>query len=404
MNPMPAQKAAPTQAGGSSSVSAYAAAFVLLAVGLVGSPVQAQNAAQRTDTVRVSGKQMHQLQLVKVKPYPFRVQKSAIGQIAFSEDASTQVYAPFAGRVTRLIAKIGDNVKRGDPLFEIDSPEVVVPQNDFIAAMTGLNKARSQLQLAQIVEKRGKDLYEGKAGPLKEWQQGQAQLVAAQNDMRSAETALEAARSRLRIIGRTDDEINALQEKGAINRTIAVPAPIGGTVIARKVGPGQYVRTDPGEPLYSIADLSTMWLKAYVPESDIPFVRVGQEIEVKVTALPDRVFKARIAHIGAASDAATRRVVVRSEIPNPDGVLKGEMFASFKIATGEAEPTPAVPVDAVIRQGDLAMVWVKREKRLFERRKVTLGMEQDGRLQIRDGLQPGERVVARGAIYLDNEQ
>ena len=96
-----------------------------------------------------------------------------------------------------------------------------------------------------------------------------------------------------------------------------INSPIDGTVIARKVGPGQYVRSDAGDPLYAIADLSTMWLKANVPEMDIALVRVGQEIEVKVTALPDRVFKARIIAIGAASDASTRRVVVRSEIPNP---------------------------------------------------------------------------------------
>ena len=115
--------------------------------------------------------------------YPFRAQKFAIGQIAYNEDNSTAVMTPFPGRVTRLIAKIGDKVSRGDPLFEIDSPEVVQPQNDFIAALSVMNKVRSQLDLAQIVEKRFKDLYEGKAAALKEWQQAQAQLVSAQNDL-----------------------------------------------------------------------------------------------------------------------------------------------------------------------------------------------------------------------------
>ena len=114
---------------------------------------------------------MHQLNIVKVESYPFRMQKSAIGRIAYNEDTSTLVLTPFSGRVVRLIAKIGDTVKRGDPLFEIDSPEVVQPQNDFIAAFTALNKARSQLALAQIVERRQKNLYDGKATPLKEWEQ-----------------------------------------------------------------------------------------------------------------------------------------------------------------------------------------------------------------------------------------
>ena len=156
--------------------------------------VAAQRSPKKGDIVRVTDDQMHQLGIMKVELYPFRVQKLAIGQIAYNEDTSTAVLTPFPGRVTRLIAKVGDNVNRGDPLFEIDSPEVVQPQNDFIAAFSAMNKARSQLDLAHIVEKRFKDLYEGKAAALKEYQQAQGQLVGAQNDMRSAEMSLEAAR------------------------------------------------------------------------------------------------------------------------------------------------------------------------------------------------------------------
>jgi cobalt-zinc-cadmium efflux system membrane fusion protein len=367
-------------------------------------PASAEGAAPKNgDSVRVSADQMHQLSIEKVELYPFRVQRFAIGQIAFNEDTSTAVLTPFPGRVTRLIAKVGDQVKRGDALFEIDSPEVVQPQNDFIAAVTALNKARSQHDLATIVEKRLKDLYEGKAAALKEWQQAEGQLIAAQNDMRSAGMALEAARARLRIVGFTDEEIAALQAKGAVRRATPVTAPIDGTVIARKVGPGQYVRNDTGDALYVIADLSSMWLKAQVPENEIPHVRVGQQVEVRVSALPGRVFKASIANISASADLTTRRTVVRSEIPNPDGALKSEMFASFKIITGADEPTPAVPVVAVIREGDLAVVWVQEEPALFRRRAVKVGMEQEGRIQIREGLKPGDLVVARGAIFVDNE-
>lgn len=380
------------------------AALTLLLAGAGVEPVAwAQAAAKGGDTVRISADQLHQLSVMKVELYPFQTQKPAIGQIAFNEDTSTVVLTPFNGRVIRLIAKVGDKVKRGDPLFEIDSPDVVQPQNEFIAAAAEVNKARSQLGLAEIAERRHRDLYEGKAGALKEWQQAQADLVAAQNDMRSTETALDAARHRLSILGLTAADIAALQEKGAIKRAVAIPAPIDGTVIARKVGPGQYVRNDPGEALYTIADLSTVWLKAYVPESDISSVHVGQETEVRVAALPNRIFKARITVIGAATDLATRRVVVRSEIPNPDGALKAEMFASFRIATSETEPAPAVPDEAVIRQGESAVVWVAQEPMLFRRRQVTIGLEQDGRLQIRDGLRPGESIVARGAIFIENE-
>jgi cobalt-zinc-cadmium efflux system membrane fusion protein len=174
-------------------------------------------------------------------------------------------------------------------------------------------------------------------------------------------------------------------------------------VIARKVGPGQYVRSDSGDALYSISNLSTMWLKANVPENDIPLVRVGQEIEVRVAAVPDRVFKARVIAIGAASDSATRRVSVRSEIPNPDGALKSEMFATFKIATGDGELSPGVPAEAVVWEGSVAAVWVQLEPMLLQRRKVKIGLEQDGLLQVREGIKPGELVVGRGAIFVDNE-
>jgi membrane fusion protein, heavy metal efflux system len=376
---------------------------VLFAAVLTTSFAAAEDAMKGADFVRVATAQMHQLQVVKVEAHAFRVQKSAIGQIAFNEDASTVVLTPFSGRVIRLIAKLGDQVKSGDPLLEIDSPEQVPPQNDFIAAQTARNKARSQLNLAGIVEKRARDLYDGKAAPFKDLQQAEAQLAAAENDMRSTDTAFEAARIRLRILGRTDEEISKLEQDRVLSRVTRITAPIDGTVIARKVGPGQYVRADSGDALYTIADLSTMWLKAQIFEQDIALVRIGQEIEARVSAAPNRIFKARISTISSASDLITRRVVVRSEIGNPDGVLKSEMFASFKIGTEEATSTAAVPTDAVIREGDVATVWVETEPRLFKRRLVDIGVEQNGLVQIRGGLNLGELVVARGAIFVDNE-
>lgn len=376
---------------------------VLLAMALAVSVAAAEGTMKGPDFVRVVADQMHQLEVVKVVPYAFLDQRSAIGQIAFNEDASTIVMTPFSGRVTRLIAKVGDQVGRGDPLLEIDSPEQVPPQNDFIAAQTARNKARSQLNLAQIVEKRARNLYEGKATPFKELQQAEAQLAAAENDMRSTDTAFEAARIRLRILGRTDADITALEEQGTISRVTRISAPIDGTVISRKVGPGQFVKADSGEALYVIADLSTMWLKAQIFEQDIAFVRVGQEIEAKIASAPNRIFKARIANISSASDLTTRRVMVRSEIDNPGGVLKSEMFASFKIGAAEPSTTPAVPTDAVLREGDVATVWVEPEPMLFKRRVVEIGLQQNGLTQIRSGVAIGELVVGRGAIFVDNE-
>ena len=146
-----------------------------------------------------------------------------------------------------------------------------------------------------------------------------------------------------------------------------------------------------------------MWLKANVPEIDIPLVRLGQDLEVRVAALPNRVFYARVIAIGASSDASTRRVVVRSEVPNPDHSLKSEMFASFKISVGAPKPMPAAPVEAVIWDGAASFVWVQREPMRFERRSVKLGLEQDAVVEVLDGLKVDELVVSRGALFVDNQ-
>ena len=318
--------------------------LALLQAGCVGwlvAQASAQPRPKNGDTVQVTADQMHQLDIVKVEMCSFRLFKPAIGQIAFNEDASTIVLTPFSGRVTRLIAKIGDDVKRGDPLFEIDSPEVVQTQTDLIAAVQALEKSRHQLALAKRVFDRQTGLFADKATSQRELDQARADYASAETDLRTAEGTLTAARNRLRVlVGRTEEEVARVERERLINPLITINTPIDGTVIARKVGPGQYVRSDSGDALYSISNLSTMWLKANVPENDIPLVRVGQEIEVRVAAVPDRVFKARVIAIGAASDSATRRVSVRSEIPNPDGALKSEMFATFKIATGDGELSP----------------------------------------------------------------
>ena len=360
--------------------------------------------AKNPDIVRVNGDQLHQLNVVPVTTDRFSIQKLAVGQIAFNEDMSTVVLTPFAGRVTRLIAKLGDEVKRGDPLFEIDSPEVVQAQTDLIAALHGVEKSKSLLALAKRVMDRQTGLMSDKATSQRELDAARNDFAAAESDLATANGTLMAARNRLRVIvGRDKAEVERLERERSVNPLITVNAPIDGTVVGRKIGPGQYVRSDVADALYSISDLSTMWLKANVPETEIANVRVGQEIEVRVTALPERVFKARISAIGAASDTATRRIVVRSEIPNPDGLLRSDMFANFKITVGGGEPSAVVPVEAVIRDGNEAAVWVVGEPMLFRRRKVKLGMEREGRVQVLDGLAAGEQVVGRGAVFVDNE-
>ena len=356
------------------------------------------------NTVSVTADQMHQISIVDVASCAFSVQKLAIGQIAFNEDASTVVLTPFSGRVTKLIAKPGDEVKRGDPLFEIDSPEVLQAHTDFIAAVQAAAKSKAQLALAQRALDRQTGLFADHATSQREVEQARNDFTGAESDVKTTESVVAAARNRLRVLmGRSDADLEKVERDRVIDSLVTIKSPIDGTVISRKIGPGQYVRSNSGEALFAISDLSTMWLKAAVPENDIPLIRVGQEIEVKVTAIPDRVFRAKISAIGAASDAATRRVVVRSELPNPDHQLKAEMFASFKITTSEGSRAPAVPVESIIWDGDVATVWVETAPKVFRRRVVQVSTQQDGLVEILQGVHEGEKVVARGAIFVDNE-
>ena len=196
----------------------------------------------------------------------------------------------------------------GQALFTVEANDMVQAQNDFISASTGLNKARSALNLAQIIDKRQRLLYEGKAVPLKEVQNARAGLDAAENDVRSAEVALEAARNRLRILGKTDQEITEFQEKGTINPATLISAPIAGTIVQRKVGPGQYVGSGASDPVFVIGDLSTVWVVAYIRETEAPLVHVGQAIYFTVLAYPDRAFPANISYVAAALDPTSRRL------------------------------------------------------------------------------------------------
>src|ERR1700694_2931549 len=218
----------------------------------------------------------------------FRAETVTEGKIAVDEDKSTPVFSPYAGRVMKLLVRPGDSVTQGQPLFVIEAADTVQAQNDFVAAMTALNKAKSALDLAQIQDTRAKDLFEGKAVPLKDYQQSQANLIQAQNDLRSSQTALEAARNKLRILGFTDEAISTFQEKRSINPNTTIFSPITGTVVQRKVGPGQYVNSGASDPVFVIGDLSTVWLTAFVRETDASKVSVGQEIAFNVLALPGR--------------------------------------------------------------------------------------------------------------------
>jgi cobalt-zinc-cadmium efflux system membrane fusion protein len=331
----------------------------------------------------------------------FREEHVTEGKIAVDEDRSTPVFSPYAGRVTKLLARPGDRVTQGQPLFVIEAADNVQAQNDFIAAMTASNKAKSAHDLAQLQDRRAKDLFEGKAVPLKDYQQSQATLIQAQNDLRSTQTALEAARNKLRILGLTDDAIATFQEKGRINPETTISAPIAGTVVQRKIGLGQYVNSGASEPVFVIGDLSTVWLTAFVRETEASAVAVGQELTFSALALPGRVLTGRINYVAAAIDPTTRRLLVRAIVDNTSGQLKPEMFATVTIYAPDDAPSVGVPKTALIYEGDEVRVWVAHEDKSIELRQVKTGLSNGDLIEVKGNLKPGEMIVTKGSLFID---
>ena len=331
----------------------------------------------------------------------FRVESVTEGKIAIDEDRSTPVFSPYAGRVTKVLARPGDQVTKGQPLFVIEAADNVQAQNDFIAAMTAMNKAKSALDLAQLQGTRAKDLFEGKAVPLKDYQQSQATLIQAENDMRSSQTAMEAARNKLRILGLTDEDIATFQEKRRINPETTIFAPIAGTVVQRKIGPGQYVNAGASDPVYVIGDLSTVWMTAFVRESDCASVAVGQEVTFNVLALPGRLLSARLNYVATAIDPATRRLLVRATIDNKDFVLKPEMFANVTIYSAGDRPAVGVPKQALIYEGDQVRIWVAHPDKTIELRQIKPGLTNGDLVEVVGNLKPGEQIVTKGALFID---
>jgi membrane fusion protein, heavy metal efflux system len=331
----------------------------------------------------------------------FRAEYVTEGKIAIDEDRSTPVFSPYTGRLTKLLVRPGDSVTKGQPLFVIEAADTVQAQNDYITAMTGMNKAQSALDLAKIQDTRAKDLFEGKAVPLKDYQQSQATLIQAQNDLRSMQTALEASTNKLHILGFTDDDIATFRQKGRINPESTVFSPIAGTVVQRKAGPGQYVSTGASDPVYVIGDLSTVWLTAFVRDTDAASVSVGQDLNFSVMALPGRPLTARISYVAAAIDPATRRLLVRATIDNKDGALKPEMFANVTLFSASDHQAVGVPKQALIYEGDQVRIWVAHEDKSIELRQIKPGLVNGDLVEVAGNLKPGEQIVTKGSLFID---
>jgi membrane fusion protein, heavy metal efflux system len=373
------------------AIAAVALILIILALRLCDrllAPQAAPAAAPPSPgTFRATPEQLQALTIETVQMHGFVGEEVTQGKIAVNGDRETQVFSPYSGRVTQVIAAVGASVRAGEALAALEASE-------FVQAQTELKSAAAQVKLARLNESRKHALYDVKGGSLQDWQQAQA-------DLSTAETAVDAVRNRLGIFGKSAADISTLENAPALSARASLNSPIAGVVVDRQVGRGQYVQAGGGTALFTVADLSSVWLLANVRESDAGLVMPGQRVEVRVLAYPKRVFTARVTFVSALVDPATHRLPVRAEIDNADGVLKPEMFAQFRILTSDSEQSPGIAQAAVVYEGDAAHVWVLSGSDLLSLRRIRTARSDGNLIEVPEGLTPGERVVTRGALFID---
>jgi membrane fusion protein, heavy metal efflux system len=341
-----------------------------------------------TDVIELSDAQLGMISVGAALEHAFPIQTEAVGNIDFNEDMAAQVFPPYQGRIVKLFAMTGDNVKRGQPLLTIESPDLIQAESALIAAAGVLDLTTHALQRARL-------LYEVQGMAEKDLQQ-------SISDQQTAEGALKAARDAVAVFGKSQLEIDRMVKSRGIDPYLVVPSPMAGRVTARTAAPGDFVQPGTLPAPYSVADISRIWMNASVSESDMPLVRKGQQIHVAVMAFPGRVFDGEILMVGATVDPQLHRGLVRAEIDDPTHELLPGMFASFVIVTGAPLNAVAVPADGVVREGDGTMtVWLATDAHHFTKRAVKVGLRNSGYDQILEGVGSGARVVIKGAVFLD---
>jgi cobalt-zinc-cadmium efflux system membrane fusion protein len=351
--------------------------------------VSAEGATKNPDSVELSDSQLASVKVGPVEEREFPIEKEAVGSIDFNEDMAVQVSAPYQGRIVALFGSVGDDVKKGQVLFTIASPDLLQAESTLIAASGVLQLDTQNLE-------RLSDLYTSRAV-------SQHDVEQAASDQQTAEGNLRAARDAVRLFGKTDADIDRIISQRSADPSLVVPCPIDGRITARHAAPGLFVQPGNTPAPYTIADIDTMWMLANVAENDSPSFQVGQQVQVRLDAFPGRIFDGKITTIGANVEPNTRRVLVRSEIEDPGHQLRSGMFANFVIRIGTPVRSPAVPADGVVREGDGTMtVWVTADRRRFSRRSVKIGQERGGYRQILEGLRAGESVATEGALFLSN--
>ncbi len=301
------------------------------------------------------------------------------GRLTWNEDKTVRIYTPFAGRVSRILAQPGDRVQQGQTLAVIASP-------DFGQAQADARRAQGDYALAQQNIARIKDLYQHGVAAAKD-------LNTAEADYARAESELKRTRARLKLYGGGSE----------IDQTYALKSPLTGVVVEKNINPGQELRPDQmgaGVPaLFVITDPAHLWVLLDAAEKDLPHLKAGMTIKIRVPAYPDATFGARITAITDFLDPTTRTIKVRAALENSKRQLKGEMFVTAAL-NGNTGKVLQVPLRAVFFQGGRHLVFVDQGNGKFVRQEVKIGDAYDSNMTISSGLNPGQKVVTEGALLL----
>jgi len=350
----------------------------------------ATNASTNLPSVILSDTQVKAIQKGRLGEHSFVRKVEALGSIDFNEDATVQIFPNYQGKIIKTFAKLGDTVHEGEPLFTVDSPDLLQAESTLIGAAAVLDLTSKELTRAQNLYKTG----EGVA---------QRELEQATSDQQSAEGALKSAREIVGIFGKSEGEIDQIIASRTVDGVLVVKSPVNGKVTARNAQPGLLVQPGVSPAPYTVSDLSHKWLVANVSEINSPLLRMGQKVSARVMALPGHDFEGHITAIDSALDPNTHRLMVRSEILDSKNELRPGMMANFVIEVGKPKEEPAIPVNGVVRNGDGTMAaWVTADGHHFTQHIIKVGQQSDGLYRVIEGLTPGETVVTDGAVFLNN--
>lgn len=318
-------------------------------------------------------------QLLTHREFPATVQAN--------ENEVAEVTTLIRGRVVKVHVDVGQDVKKGALLALLHSMDLGVAEGDYL-------KAVARLHEAELAHARAKELYENKAVSL-------AELLRREAAMRTAQAEALETNNRLELLGVPPDEIERLERQHTIKADVPLRAPFDGRVIMRHITRGEVVETH--HKFFTVANLTDVWVVGNVPEKDVRFIRKDQRVDMVLAAYPHAIFSGTITYIGDTLDPATRTMRLRVTAPNPDRLLKPEMFAVIRVYAASNPDELSVPIEAVQNGPAGAMVFVQRGTGEFEARTVTLGDEQGDLVQVLDGVRAGEFVVTKGSFSLKSE-